>query len=84
MSAIPEVVIKLGPAEIQQALAIDLDRDTEQALCFLHEKIVEKLLNSSCQPILNMVKGPRRCVPGCKRPCCFAIHRLQANSAIAP
>ena len=33
-----EVLIKLSPNEIQQALAIDLDRDSSQALEFIKEK----------------------------------------------
>lgn len=49
MSVRPEVVIKLGPAEIQQALSIDLDRDTEQALRFIKEKILNKCYQPSCR-----------------------------------
>ncbi len=49
MSVIPEVVIKLGTVEVQQALAIDLDRDSEQALRFIAEKIVAKCFKPSCQ-----------------------------------
>ncbi len=78
------MVIKITPSEALQVLAIDLDEDAGQALSFLHEKIVEKLLNSSCRPLPNLVKGPRRCVPGCKRACCFTGHRQQANSALTP
>jgi len=37
-----EVLIKLSATEIQQALAIDLDRDSSQALQFIKEKIVDK------------------------------------------
>lgn len=57
MSMMPEVVIKLGPAEIQQALSIDLDCDKEQALWFIKEKIVGKCLQTSCNQILSSNKG---------------------------
>ena len=42
MSPETEVLIKLSATEIQQALAIDLDRDSSQALQFIKEKIVDK------------------------------------------
>lgn len=83
-----EVLIKLSAIEIQQALAIDLDEDAEQALSWLHEKIIEKIIeklhNSSCRPLANMIRGPRRCLPACKKPCCLNGHRLQAKFAMAP
>lgn len=84
MSAIQDAIIKLGPAEIHQALSIDLDRDTEQALSFIHEKIVEKLLDSSCLPLFNMTRGPWSCRPACNKPCCLKGQRLQAKSVMAP
>ena len=37
-----EVLIKRSATEIQQALVIDLDRDSSQALQFIKEKIVDK------------------------------------------
>jgi hypothetical protein len=49
MPSMPEVVIKLGPAEIQQVLSIDLDRDPEQALRFIQEKIVDKCFQPHCK-----------------------------------
>ena len=44
-----EVLIKLSPIEIQQALAIDLDRDPSQALQFIKEKIVDKYFRAPCK-----------------------------------
>lgn len=79
-----EMVMRITPAEALHLLAIDLDEDPEKVLSFLHEKIVQKLLDSPCRPLPNMVKGLPRCIPGCKRPCCFASHRLRANSTIGP
>jgi hypothetical protein len=85
MHAYPkDVVISITTSEALQLLAIDLDGDAEQALSFLHEKIVEKLHNSSCLPLANMVRGPRRCLPACKKPCCLNGHRLQSKSALTP
>jgi hypothetical protein len=82
VSAYPNgLVIRLTSSEALQALAIDLDEDATQALGFLREKIVEKLPNSACRPLPHLFKEPRRCVPGCKRPCCVTGHHLQANSA---
>jgi hypothetical protein len=43
------VLIKLSPIEIQQALAIDLDRDPSQALQFIKEKIVDKYFPKPCK-----------------------------------
>jgi hypothetical protein len=51
MNVMPEVVIKLGPAEIQQVLSIDLDRDPEQALRFIQEKIVDKCFRAPCKQL---------------------------------
>ena len=44
-----EILIKLSPIEIQQALAIDLDRDPSQALQFIKEKIVDKYFRAPCK-----------------------------------
>ena len=44
-----EVLIKLSPIEIQQALAIELDRDPSQALQFIKEKIVDKYFQAPCK-----------------------------------
>jgi hypothetical protein len=63
-----EMVIKLTLAEALQVLAIDLDGNAEQALSFLHEKIVEKLPNSSSRPLSNQAWQTMPCVPGCKNP----------------
>jgi hypothetical protein len=48
MYAEPEVLIKLSAIEIQQALAIELDRDSSQALQFMKEKIVDKYFRAPC------------------------------------
>jgi hypothetical protein len=52
-----EVLIKLSPVEIQQALAIDLDRDPTQAFQFIKEKIVDKYFQASCKLASVSVKG---------------------------
>ena len=52
-----EVLIKLSPIEIQQALAIDLDRDQTQAFQFIKEKIVDKYLQAPCKLAAASVKG---------------------------
>jgi len=44
-----EVLIKLSPIEIQQALAIDLDRDPSLALQFIQEKIVKQYFRNPCR-----------------------------------
>jgi hypothetical protein len=83
MNAYPkEVIISITPSEVLQLLAIDLDEDAEQAFSFLHEKIVERVVNSSCGAFANMVRGHRRCPPNCKKPCCLNGHRLQTKSAL--
>jgi len=52
-----EVLIKLSPIEIQQALAIDLDRDPSQALQFIKEKIVDKYFQPPCKLSTFSIKG---------------------------
>ena len=52
-----EVVIKLSPMEIQEALAIDLDRDSGQALQFIKEKIVDKYFQAPCKLSSVFLKG---------------------------
>jgi hypothetical protein len=52
-----EVLIKLSPLEIQQALAIDLDRDPSQALQFIKEKIVDKCFRAPCKLSSVSIKG---------------------------
>ena len=51
------VLIKLSPMEIQQALAIDLDRDPSQALQFIKEKIVDKYFPQPCKLASVSLKG---------------------------
>ncbi len=68
MNAGADAVIHLSVAELQQALGIWLDRDAEQAIRFLKEKIV----NKTC-------RGPGRCAAGPqkkKAPC----HLVGCNS----
>ena len=52
-----EVFIKLSPIEVQQALAIDLDRDPSQALQFIKEKIVDKYFRAPCKLSSFSIKG---------------------------
>jgi len=52
-----EVLIKLNPIEIQQALAIDLDRDSSQALQFIKEKIVDQYFRAPCKLSSVSIKG---------------------------
>ena len=52
-----EVLIKLSPIEIQQALAIDLDRDPCQALKFIKEKIVDQYFRAPCKLSSVSIKG---------------------------
>jgi hypothetical protein len=51
------VFIKLSPIEIQQALAIDLDRDSSQALQFIKGKIVDKYYQAPCKLTQVSIKG---------------------------
>ena len=53
----PEVLIKLSAIEIQQALAIELDRDSSQALQFIKEKIVDKYFRAPCKLSSVSIKG---------------------------
>jgi hypothetical protein len=57
MSPETEVFIKLSPIEIQQALAIELDRDPSQAFQLIKEKIVDKCFQASCKLSAASVKG---------------------------
>jgi hypothetical protein len=52
-----EVLIKFSPIEIQQALAIDLDRDPSRALQFIKEKIVNKYFQPPCKLASVPTKG---------------------------
>jgi hypothetical protein len=52
-----EVLIKLSAIEIQQALAIDLDRDPFQALQFIRKKIVDKYFRAPCKLSAVSIKG---------------------------
>jgi hypothetical protein len=52
-----EVFIKFSPMELQQALAIELDRDPSQALQFNKESLVDKYLQPPGKPASVSVKG---------------------------
>ena len=52
-----KILIKLSATEIQQALAIDLDRDSSQALQFIKEKIVDKYFQEPCKLSSVSIKG---------------------------
>jgi hypothetical protein len=53
----PDVLIKLSAVEVQQALAIEMDRDSSQALQFIKEKIVDKYLQPPCKFSALAIKG---------------------------
>jgi hypothetical protein len=53
----PEVLIKLSAIDLQQALAIELDRDSSQALQFIKEKIVDKYFLAPCKLASVSTKG---------------------------
>jgi hypothetical protein len=53
----PELLIKLSAIEIQQALAIELDRDSSQALQFIKGKIVDKYFPAPCKLSSVSIKG---------------------------
>jgi len=44
-----EVIIRLNSGEVQQAMAIWLDNDAEQALRLIKEKIVDKIVRAACK-----------------------------------
>ena len=44
-----EVVIRLNNGEVQQALAIWLDEDAQQAIRFIKEKVVDKTVQATCK-----------------------------------
>jgi hypothetical protein len=44
-----EVLIRLNTAEVQQALAIWLDEDAQQAVRFIKEKVVDKTVQAACK-----------------------------------
>jgi len=52
-----EVIIKLNAIDIQQALAIDLDSDSLQALQFIKEKIVDKCFQKPCRLVAGAMKS---------------------------
>jgi hypothetical protein len=44
-----EVVIRLNTVEVQQAVAIWLDEDAQQAVRFIKEKVVDKTVQAGCK-----------------------------------
>jgi hypothetical protein len=73
MLKMSEVIIKLGPDDIQQVLAIDLDGDPEDALRFLKEKLVDKFLQPECRQLSR--PGPHPCkFRRCSTVCCRSGH----------
>ena len=44
-----EVIIRLNTVEVQQALAIWLDDDAQQAIRFIKEKVVDKTVQAACK-----------------------------------
>jgi hypothetical protein len=52
-----KVLIKLSAIEVQQALAIELDRDSSQALQFIQDKIVDKYFQAPCKLSSVYIKG---------------------------
>jgi hypothetical protein len=83
-----EVIIRLDHGEVQQALAIWLDGDVQQALGFLKEKVVDKTLQASCKRSANDKMALCRLgISNCS--CCRAMavgrgRRLGAVRAIHP
>jgi hypothetical protein len=44
-----EVIIRFNNVEVQQAMAIWLDDDAQQAIRFIKEKIVDKTVQAACK-----------------------------------
>jgi hypothetical protein len=44
-----EVIIRFNDAEVQQAMAIWLDEDAQQAISFIKEKVVDKTVKAVCK-----------------------------------
>jgi hypothetical protein len=75
MWAATDVIIRLSPTEIQQALAIELDGDSEQALQFIKERIVTKCFPVSCKYKSGLVKEGNSCkLRSCNAFCCIFSH----------
>ena len=55
-----EAIIRLSSGEVQQALAIWLDSDGEQAIRFIKEKIVKRISGVTCKGSANPVRRMRR------------------------
>lgn len=67
-----ETIIRLSSSEVQQALAIWLDSDGEQAIRFIKEKIVNKNLAAACKRPEDSIRRIAPCKLGkCNILCCW-------------
>lgn len=66
-----EVVIRLSRVEVQEALAIWLDNDAEQALQLIKEKIVDKTVRAACRGSASRKMAPCH-LTRCNCICCRA------------
>lgn len=70
-----EFFLHLSATEFQRALAIYLDRDVEEAVQFIKEKIVDTLLAHSCKRISEAPLGSVNCkLRKCRTTCCRTGH----------
>ncbi len=53
-----EVIIRLDSADVQQALGIWLDDDAQQAVNFIKEKIVDKIVRITCKASAGRKTAP--------------------------
>lgn len=66
-----EAIIRLSSGGVQQALAIWLDKDGEQAIQFIKQKIVNKTNGVACKRSANPVRRIAPCQLGkCNSLCC--------------
>lgn len=66
-----EFFLTLSALEFQQALAIYLDHDPEEAMHFIKEKIVAKFLGHSCKRRSGPMLGDPTCkLRTCRTTCC--------------
>ena len=78
MYHVSELIIRLSALEIQQALAIDLDRDSSEAIQFIKEKIVNKYFQSPCKVCFVSGNGANPLVVRrCSSACCPGGYRFK-------
>jgi hypothetical protein len=53
-----EIIIRLDSAEVQQALGIWLDEDAQQAVDFIREKIVNRVVRNTCKSSAGRKTAP--------------------------